>query len=243
MTDNTPIFINSVLDDFGLSPSEFRVYAHVARRSGRGGCNSSIESMSTITGYCGVIVRHALKVLTENNLLRKVERNGHTTIYYLTPPEKWIPLSKNDTPVKINPPYKLRGDPCHKVQGDPCQKMTGKGSPSEGSPLKVIQSAVALQFPLHLNSPKFHEAWKVWQEYYPKRVPKSKGTLLKTFQAQLNKLSEMTEAEAILSIQNSIANSWQGVFPPKETFNHFPKPPPAHRANEYPEQTIKAKLL
>ena len=83
---NRVIFVHADLDLYGLSPYEFRLYAHVARR---GECFSSLE---TIANICKMSVRKAqygLKSLEKQGLIKKKIRKGRTDVYELTSRVEW----------------------------------------------------------------------------------------------------------------------------------------------------------
>lgn len=58
---------------------------------------------------------------------------------------------------------------------------------------------------------KFKEAWLEWLEYRKKERKKPIGEI--TAKRQLTLLRSVTEEEAILMIDKSINNGWQGIFP------------------------------
>jgi hypothetical protein len=137
----TPIFIHSRLDDLGLRPSEFRVYARVARRAGdKGVCN---ESEAKIAKGCRINQKTAsdcLEKLTEKGLLKCRRRTGKTNEYRLAPMNQWkvaphpkeYPTQKN-TQVSERVHTAPNGIPNH-----PTQLNTHKGNPFEGNPSKEI---------------------------------------------------------------------------------------------------------
>lgn len=90
-TLETPIFVRSYLDDYGLDVYEFRILAHVARRDSKHGC---YESQAKMAEFCGINQRkvmQALKILCQANILR-VERNqkGRTNVYRLNKATEWV---------------------------------------------------------------------------------------------------------------------------------------------------------
>lgn len=74
--------------------------------------------------------------------------------------------------------------------------------------LEMLQS-VSLPF----GSQKFLETWKTWLEY--RTLCKIQYKAPQTMQAALKKLSQYSESVVIQTIENSIANQWQGLFPEK----------------------------
>lgn len=85
------VFIPSKLDDYGLMPSAFRVYCHIARRDGHRGAFAAVELMAHVCRLHPQTVRSALKNLVFHGLLKREQRPGRTTIYRLTPQSSWPP--------------------------------------------------------------------------------------------------------------------------------------------------------
>ncbi len=118
-------------------------------------------------------------------------------------------------------------------------RKIGKGSSSvvegllEGSSDKkaTLQSSITItntsskeevgvEFPANLKSADFGAAWESYLSY--RKSSRLKSLAPASIQAQLRNLSEMGHDEAIEAIHQSIANGWQGIFPPKSK-----KPAPA----------------
>jgi hypothetical protein len=76
------------------------------------------------------------------------------------------------------------------------------------------------EFPANLQSADFGAAWESYLAY--RKSSRLKSLAPASIQAQLRNLSEMGHDEAIEAIHQSIANGWQGIFPPKSK-----KPAPA----------------
>lgn len=89
--DDLPIFIHSELDDYGLDPHEFRVYARLARRAYRGASTEGIRNMAERIGVSERKVRYTLKVLAEAGLITLHIRPGHTPTCQLRPVRDWSP--------------------------------------------------------------------------------------------------------------------------------------------------------
>ena len=79
---------------------------------------------------------------------------------------------------------------------------------------------VGVEFPANLKSADFGAAWESYLAY--RKSSRLKSLAPASVQAQLRNLSEMGHDEAIEAIHQSIANGWQGIFPPKSK-----KPAPA----------------
>lgn len=74
---------------------------------------------------------------------------------------------------------------------------------------------------LPFSSDSFAEAWADWMQF---RAELKKKLTPSTAKAQLKKLSDMGERDAIASIRQSISNGWQGLFEPKDVPREFKVP-------------------
>jgi MarR-like DNA-binding transcriptional regulator SgrR of sgrS sRNA len=87
-------FVHNFLDEYGLDPYEFRVYAHVVRRTGGKPNKVCFASLTKIAAICQMSVRKAqqsLKVLLEANLISQTKRKGRTDEYRVIPASEWVP--------------------------------------------------------------------------------------------------------------------------------------------------------
>lgn len=66
--------------------------------------------------------------------------------------------------------------------------------------------------PDHLLNQTVAEKWKEWEDYRRKR---GKSISEAAARKQMKMLSELTQEEAIAAIDQSIANDYQGLFPPR----------------------------
>ena len=83
---------------------------------------------------------------------------------------------------------------------------------------KLFPTFVEL-LPEKLKSEKMTEKWREWERFRrSKKKPISEVAAVR----QMAMLATLTEAEAISSIEESIKNDYQGLFPPKNT--HAAKP-------------------
>ena len=69
---------------------------------------------------------------------------------------------------------------------------------------------VVVEFPSNLDTPEFKNTWKEWECY---RTETKKKLTPSTVKKQLKMLSEYTAPEAVVIIEKSIRNGWQGLFP------------------------------
>ncbi|WP_104992693.1 helix-turn-helix domain-containing protein [Deinococcus sp. NW-56] len=84
------LFVHSALDDYPLTPEEFRLYGHIARRASSGAAYPSIENMAKACRMHPDTVRRCLGNLVTYKLLEAHERKGRTTLYTLTKFSRWV---------------------------------------------------------------------------------------------------------------------------------------------------------
>lgn len=84
------LFVHSALDDYPLTPEEFRAYAHLARRASSGAAYPSRASIAKACRMHEDTVGVVLKNLLTFKMLEAHERKGKTTLYTLTPASKWV---------------------------------------------------------------------------------------------------------------------------------------------------------
>ena len=96
-----PVYIDSCVDDMGLSSGAFRVYCHLIRRAGRDGC--AFPSHQSIGNICfgadsqsaNWRVRLSIKAVKEllaRGMIARKHRARKSTLYEITPQEEWIDL-------------------------------------------------------------------------------------------------------------------------------------------------------
>jgi DNA-binding MarR family transcriptional regulator len=159
--DDKPIFIHSELDDYGLTPIEFRVYARLARRAGNGTAFESVPKMAKEFIVSDRTIQRALRVLIEAHLLHEQIRPGRTTLYILTPRRAWS--SRSQLPhIRLQAKSKSSKRTGDHVTGDTTAggdmragggvtpqrgvvvtPQPDEGTPIEGTPLKVVGGSAA----------------------------------------------------------------------------------------------------
>lgn len=77
------LFVRSVIDDAGLTPNEFRLICHFARR---GICYSSLATIAYVTEMSVRTVQKTLKFLVEEGLVLKEANPGSQDVYRLPDP-------------------------------------------------------------------------------------------------------------------------------------------------------------
>src|SRR5436305_6092762 len=100
------LWVHSALDDLGLTPAEFRVYAHLSRRAGNGVAWPAINSIAKVCRLSRHTVIAAFNNLERHGLLQ-IERGGGaaTNHYRLIEIHSWPKPARqqcNRTP-QINP--------------------------------------------------------------------------------------------------------------------------------------------
>lgn len=115
-------FITAALDDFGLDPYAFRLYARIVRRAGtKQGCFESIDSMAKACRVNRDTVYKALKLLVEHRLIEKEPHIGRPSSYFLTPPSEWIPLA-DPSQIRDTEPIPNSGHHLSQIRDTPIPK-------------------------------------------------------------------------------------------------------------------------
>lgn len=148
-----PIFIQSELDDYGLTCPEFRTYARIARRAGGDSkATESVPNMAEAFGVDASTVRRALKVLCLCRLISKHERPGWTPEYALEDQDKWrdktelkavretVLHPKRNAVTLVTTHRGIDGTSAHQTEGSLVTTHTSPCSPDidEGTPVKVL---------------------------------------------------------------------------------------------------------
>ena len=169
---DNPIFVHSALDEYGLTPNEFRVYGRVARRAGEiGACWESIPNMARGLELSGNTVRRCCQVLALARLITELDREGDTTERRIRPISQWKNKAELPGIRKIvlrgekthTPPTggrgitrdrattgdgprlpQRRGEPLPPQQGLPLPQQIDEGTPIEGNPMKEIPHTQAM---------------------------------------------------------------------------------------------------
>ena len=79
------IFIHSSLDDAGLTPQQFRVFAHLSRRASDAVCWASLDTMAKTCRMHADTVKECLKWLETRQMISKETRQGKTTLWKVKP--------------------------------------------------------------------------------------------------------------------------------------------------------------
>ena len=213
------MMIMSQVDEAGLSPVEFRVLAHICRRSGDGECWAAVK---TIAATCRINVKSARKALAQLERSGWIEcrkRTGQTSVLI---PKMGIATPTNPIPYPMQ--YPTQSDAHHPYQSD-----TGGATQSdtpEGIPIRDTkkESQIKVQpVDLPFQSEQFAEAWGEWVEHNrAKRKPLPPTTI----KFQLRRLAKWGESRSMDAIEYSIRQNYQGIF--EETIKGATNKPSRH---------------
>ncbi len=151
------LFVKREIDDYGLDPYEFRIYARITRRAGNGEAWESLANMASACCMSLGRARRALHLLKLAKLVESIERPGYSTLYRLTPQHQWVESdrlqelrsfinfrAKSPTPItsdrgtKSDSPAKSDSTPLSEVIPLPLPEVIDEGTPSEDISLKVL---------------------------------------------------------------------------------------------------------
>jgi len=234
--DDFPVFIHSELDDYGLTPIEFRVYSRLARRAGQYGKHSeSVPNMAKEFDVSVRTIQRSLKLLVACALVARHIRPGKTDEYSLNPRSTWrnrmelratrmeIIRPSGDT-TEGGPGGDTRAGGDMREGGEVTPEMgvvmtpeTDEGYPTEGTPSEGKPKRKKEDLSPPFSSQRFLSTLSDFEQHRTEiRKP-----LRPTGRKLLYKnLSRMGEDNAIDAMNKSIANGWQGVFEPNGNENN-----------------------
>jgi len=121
-------FIPASLDDLPLTPNQFRIVCHIARR---GDCYESVPNMAKHCGISPNTIWSILKHLEACKIIVRARRPGQTSLFAITDEAEWMP----PTPIQTVPTKTVHHPPpelvCH-----PPQSSGHKGNPIKAIPLR-----------------------------------------------------------------------------------------------------------
>ncbi|PSB31366.1 helix-turn-helix domain-containing protein [Chlorogloea sp. CCALA 695] len=151
------LFVRREIDDYGLDPYEFRIYARITRRAGNGEAWESLTNMASACCMSLSRARRALQLLKLAKLVKSIERPGYSTVYRLTPQHMWVASeclqelrsfinfrSLSPTPIRCDrgtrndSPITSDSTPLSDVIALPLPEVIDEGIPSEDISLKVL---------------------------------------------------------------------------------------------------------
>ncbi|MDV2997020.1 MAG: hypothetical protein N4J56_006725 [Chroococcidiopsis sp. SAG 2025] len=122
--DNFSDVLNQ-LDDFGLTPNQFRVYCHLLRSAVDGVvANESGESIAKICGLSRITAMRVLSQLSKMHLIECEVTPGKKTIYHLMPYASWripIPQEKKQTHTRQSKVVQFRASHTTQPNADTCK--------------------------------------------------------------------------------------------------------------------------
>jgi len=95
-SERPALYVDSTLDDYGLTMAQFRLMGRIARRAGPQGCYESIESMAKGCRCHPDTARAAIGYLVHQNIIRVEVRDGRTNIYTVNPMSLWTHPPETD---------------------------------------------------------------------------------------------------------------------------------------------------
>jgi DNA-binding transcriptional ArsR family regulator len=242
--DDMPIFIHSALDDYGLSPVEFRVYGRLARRCGRGTGFESVPNMAKDFEVSERTVQRCLRLLVECRLISSTPREGKSTLYTLNPQKLWQTSGLlKETRERVFGKKEKRAD--LGVSGDTREggvtaaggdttaagvvspergvgvtPETDEGTPSEGTPDKILPKDETTRARAEGEPPEWLES-KVWRRWLKHRREVRHPVTTQQAEAQFRVLDKFRAREMRPEdvIEQSIAHGWQGLFELKAEAN------------------------
>lgn len=245
--DDLPFMVHSELDDIGLDPFEFRVYAHAVRRAG--GENGELwESVEAGAAHCRMDVktyRAALATLVKLRLLTRKDRPGQTSVYRLTPRSAWLatPTRNGRATESGRGTGNGRGTPTRNGR-TPLPETVDKGNPLKGIPGRESQEIQAREKkpakpakkfdPLEVELPAFVDP-QAWADFVGHRSEIRKPLTQRAARLILADL-EKHPADANEMLATSVKRGWTGVFPLDKPRNAL-----ARRGNGTPEERAAAR--
>lgn len=210
----TGAFIPSwLMERTEIGPIAKLVFARLAQYAGKDG--SAFPAQDTLAIEIGVSLRtveRAIKELLAAKLLQSERRNmGQSNAYYFLR-HAWTPTDNMAEPTRQNDGQ----------EPPPLAELHTEKRIKEENQSSCSLKANAVLMPEELNSPAFDVAWSEWVSY---RKQIKKPMPLSTISRQLKMLASLGCENAILSIEQSIAGGWYGLFAPKEALRFAVKGP------------------
>lgn len=231
------IFVHSRLDDYGLTPAEFRIFCHLSRRASDRN-RYAFPSVTSISKICQIghnLVREALKNLQAFRMIKVEAMAGKPNHYFInSDPEDWTKketAAEDSTPTEtgrgsdLTPPETGR-TPLPKQGGDPSlnretkviqlRKSTEgpKRKRSDDGGGKDLKTIIG-DHPLFENQ-EFTEAFDGFIENRKNlRAPLTPRALILI----LKKLPSDNPSLATQMVDQSVERGWKSVFEIKEKTN------------------------
>ncbi len=177
-------------------------------------CSISLTSLSKMTCIDRANVSRAIRWLLASNMIGSVpgDTSKPTTYWVQKDYDKWRVVS-HKTLVSQASKTSVSPDTTLVVVKD----IKDKGVKKRGRPKKVEEE---IPIPPELDTPKFREVWDQWKDF---RKQKKKLTP-RAIKMQFKFLCTLGVESAISSIETSMMNDYQGLFPPHGRGRRDPEP-------------------
>ncbi|MDV2997876.1 MAG: hypothetical protein N4J56_007581 [Chroococcidiopsis sp. SAG 2025] len=113
------------LDEFGLTPIQFRIYCHLFKNAVDGVVSESSESIARVCKLTRITVIRVVSDLSKMNLIQCDRTAGKKTVFHLKPCSDWrqlVPKQKQPIAKQQSKVVQLRG-------GDSCQLLSDTCKP------------------------------------------------------------------------------------------------------------------
>lgn len=188
---------------------EMLCIAHECEEYGKLRQNGMVFSHQTLGKLAGLSPQTCKKLLGELERNGVFSRDEDGTIYSRRMiRDEWIRNTRSESGSKGGNPLLLGS----LVKQNGKQKPT----PSSSSLSSNTERGEEIEFPANIQTSRFRQAWGEYLDY--RKASRLKPLQPASIKAQLLKLSGMGHDTAVEAITDSIANGWQGIFPPKK--NH-----------------------
>jgi len=130
------------LDDFGLTPNQFRVYCHLLKAAVEGVVSESSESIARVCKLTRITVLRVVSDLSKMNLISCDRAAGKKSVFYLTPFSDWhrlIPEQNKSTTKQQSKVVQLRANDTSQLNSDTC---------TTDEPVKQFNSQQEAEVPL-----------------------------------------------------------------------------------------------
>lgn len=225
-------FCGSAVDDFGLTPSQFRVLFHLSRRAGKSGiAKCGIRGIATVCDMDTERVVRTIRDLENQNIVKCEREPKRTTRYYIQPFKEWGNLygkseqinNRNCTEI----PNRVYGNTAQICTEIPNERYSSSTLKDKRSRAAARSSPEFLQLPADLQTnPELKTAWNAWIKH---RSEIRKKLTPQTAQQQIEKIRQWGPDRAIAALRHSIAGGYQGIFEP----NNNQKPKPVRPVDEF----------
>lgn len=151
-----PIFVHSETDELGLSPFEFRVYGHLARRAGESVAWPGIRSVARICRMTKSRVSGAIKELLRRGLITGRFEPKRRSYFHIAPRSRWVgncpDISDSLKRLKCNVEQNLS-----EQQGQQLSEQSVQKEIQQGDPVRSLASRKKKKFRIenksHSSSP------------------------------------------------------------------------------------------